>query len=115
MTVFGVNRSYLLRWRWLVLKSAFLVFLTPFCALSYYNQPCGNDDFATANLTRKLGFIEANRHLFLTWSGRFFTNAVSTGLNPLTYGGLHHLGLPAVAMLLLKVIVVAWAVAQYFQ
>ncbi|MVN76219.1 hypothetical protein GO988_07770 [Hymenobacter sp. HMF4947] len=100
--------GFIQKHRWRLLKLVFSLLVFPFIGLSYYNQPY-SDDFVLASLVRKQGFWGANREFFLTWSGRFFTNACYTGLNPLNYGWLPGMALPVLVGLLLKVGIVTWA------
>jgi hypothetical protein len=56
----------------------------PFIILSVFSHPCW-DDFEFSELTRELGFLEAQRNWYYTWTGRFFSTAFLSSVNPLVY------------------------------
>ncbi len=51
--------------------------LFPFLVLSYYNQP-SSDDFDYNNLSRNLGYFNAQKHIYINWSGRYIATALMT-------------------------------------
>jgi Family of unknown function (DUF6056) len=68
------------RMTWVVL----IIGLLPFVVLSFYSHPA-LDDYSDALLRNKLGFWEAQRNLYLTWTGRFTTSLLLTELSPVYY------------------------------
>lgn len=58
-----------------------VVGLLPFVVLSFYSHPA-LDDYSDALLRNRLGFWEAQRNLYLTWTGRFTTSLLLTELSP---------------------------------
>ena len=63
----------------------FLFFtILPFLILSVYVHPCW-DDFEYSEIAYKNGFFQSQYIWYVTWSGRFFSTAVLSSLNPLLY------------------------------
>ncbi|RTQ47466.1 hypothetical protein EJV47_18760 [Hymenobacter gummosus] len=58
--------------------------LLPFVVLSFYSHPA-LDDYSDALLRNRLGFWEAQRNLYLTWTGRYTTSLLLTELSPVYY------------------------------
>ncbi|GAB2945563.1 hypothetical protein GCM10027048_08260 [Hymenobacter coalescens] len=58
-----------------------LLALLPFVALSFYSHPA-LDDFSDAVLRQRLGFWATQKHLYLTWTGRFTTSVLLTEFSP---------------------------------
>lgn len=105
-----MNISSILRARCNLLYKVALIFCwIPFLGLSRYGQPF-LDDYWNGSLGRDLGFINAFVYQFDHWSGRFFTNALLIGLNPLSYGWLAGIKLVGPIGTLLKFGGLFWAV-----
>jgi hypothetical protein len=85
-----------------VLKAGLVLALLPFFALSYYNQPY-SDDYDMGWLFRAHGFSRAYQDFYLQWSGRFFTNALFLGANPVSYDWLGGMFLPVIVGLVCKI------------
>lgn len=58
--------------------------ILPFVILSYYSIPA-YDDFDYALTTIENGYFQAQKIWYFTWSGRYFSQAVLTTINPLIY------------------------------
>lgn len=95
--------------RKLLYKVALIFCWVPFVTLGRYGQPF-LDDYWNGSLGRDLGFINACVYQFNNWSGRFFTNALLIGLNPLSYGWLAGIKLVGPISSLLKFGGLFWAV-----
>ncbi|HMS33818.1 MAG TPA: DUF6056 family protein [Ignavibacteria bacterium] len=67
-----------------VTLSGLILTVLPFIFLSVYSHPCW-DDFEYSELARELGFFESQRNWYYTWTGRFFSTAFLSTLNPLVY------------------------------
>ena len=90
------------------LKAALLFCWVPFIVLGYYAQPF-LDDYWNGSVARDLGFVQAWAYQFNNWSGRFFTNALLVGLNPLGYSWLGGIKLVGPVSTLLKLGMLLWA------
>lgn len=70
------------------IKVVSIVFLSltilPFVILSFYSIPA-YDDFDYALTTIENGYFQAQKVWYFTWSGRYFSQAVLTTINPLIY------------------------------
>ena len=62
--------------------------LLPFVVLSFYSHPA-MDDYSDALLRNSLSFWEAQRNLYLTWTGRFTTSLLLTELSPVYHHWLN--------------------------
>lgn len=85
------------------------LFLTvlPFIFLSVYSHPCW-DDFEYSELARELGFFEAQRNWYFTWTGRFFSTAFLSTLNPLVYRSI------AGYKILMMIFLILFIISIYF-
>lgn len=63
----------------------FLIFaILPFILLSFYVHPCW-DDFDYSEMAYRYGFFHSQYLWFETWSGRYFSTAVLSSVNPLIF------------------------------
>ena len=74
-----------------------LLSIVPFLLLTFFAQPA-YDDYCLAAKARELGFVEALKDLYNTWTGKYFY-AVLVNLSPVTFGSFA--GYKAVALLLI--------------
>lgn len=66
----------------------FLIFtILPFLILSYFVHPFW-DDFDYSMTAAKNGFFRAEYAWYVTWSGRYFSQAFLSSINPLIYGSI---------------------------
>lgn len=90
----------------LPVKPAYKLFLIfcwlPLIALCYYNHPY-LDDYWVGQLGQTKGVLEAQRHLFVSWTGRFASSFFFVSLNPLSYGWLGGVKLTAVLNIVVKI------------
>jgi hypothetical protein len=74
--------------------------ILPLFVLSFFNHPT-SDDFSFTNLAIQNGFWKAQIIKYNIWTGRFFSTALATGLNPLVYDWMFGYKLIPVATILL--------------
>ncbi|OGX81527.1 hypothetical protein [Hymenobacter coccineus] len=91
-----------LKYRQFLLKAGLVLALLPFFGLSFYSLPY-SDDYSAGVLARTYGIGGACQHLYQTWSGRFFCNALQIGLNPLSYRWLGGMFLPVLLGFAVKI------------
>ncbi|HMS33816.1 MAG TPA: DUF6056 family protein [Ignavibacteria bacterium] len=83
----------------------FLIFtILPFIILSVYVHPCW-DDFEYSEIAYKNGFFHSQYIWYVTWSGRFFSTAVLSSLNPLIYRSI--LGYKVITLIFILLFIVS--------
>ncbi len=61
-----------------------LVAVFPFFLLSFFNNPA-SDDFAYCNESQVRTFFDFQKHLYLEWSGRYFSNFLLGVIEPMIF------------------------------
>lgn len=97
----------------LILLFLFLTVL-PFIILSFYVHPCW-DDFEYSEIAFKNGFLQSQYIWYVTWSGRFFSTAVLSSLNPLIYRSILGYKIITLIFILLFIISVYYLVNEIFR
>ncbi len=83
----------------------FLIFtILPFIILSIYVHPCW-DDFEYSEIAYKNGFFHSQYIWYVTWSGRFFSTALLSSINPLIYRSI--LGYKVITLIFILLFIVA--------
>lgn len=68
----------------LLMAISLLLAALPFVALSFYNHP-SLDDFLDAVIVKQLGFWAAQKHFYVSHTGRYTTTVLLASANPLIY------------------------------
>ncbi len=93
----------------------FLFFtVLPFIILSLYVHPCW-DDFEYSEIAYKNGFLQSQYIWYVTWSGRFFSTAVLSSLNPLIYRSILGYKIITLILILLFIVSVFYLVNEIFK
>ncbi|MCC3153374.1 DUF6056 family protein [Hymenobacter sp. BT770] len=74
----------LLRYRTLLITLGLVLVVLPFVGLALYNHP-SLDDYLDAVTVKELGFWQAQKHFYLTHTGRYTTTVLLALVNPLLY------------------------------
>lgn len=90
-----------------VTLAGLILTVLPFIFLSVYSHPCW-DDFEYSELARELGFFESQRNWYFTWTGRFFSTAFLSTLNPLVYRSI------AGYKILMMIFLILFIISIYF-
>lgn len=90
----------------------FLIFtILPFILLSLYVHPCW-DDFEYSEIAYKNGFFHSQYIWYVTWSGRFFSTALLSSINPLIYRSVFGYKLITLLFILLFIVSVYYLVNE---
>ncbi len=89
------------------------LFLTiiPFIILSFYVHPCW-DDFEYSEIAYKNGFFHSQYIWYETWSGRYFSTAVLSSVNPLLFRSIFGYKLITAIFILLFIVSVYYLVSE---
>ncbi|WP_276134463.1 DUF6056 family protein [Polluticoccus soli] len=74
--------------------------LLPFLIISLYNNPIAGDDFSLAHIAREMGFLQAQKFWYTSWTGRYFSMALLS-VTPLVFGNIFLYKVIPIALLLL--------------
>jgi len=89
------------------------LFLTiiPFIILSFYVHPCW-DDFEYSEIAYKNGFFHSQYIWYETWSGRYFSTAVLSSINPLLFRSIFGYKIITALIILLFIVSVYYLVSE---
>ena len=94
----------------LVLLFLFLTII-PFIILSFYVHPCW-DDFEYSEIAYKNGFFHSQYIWYETWSGRYFSTAVLSTINPLLFRSVIGYKIITALFILLFIVSVYYLVSE---
>ncbi|GAB3331276.1 hypothetical protein GCM10027511_39880 [Hymenobacter humi] len=84
INIMGQVMHALRRHHTLLITIALVLVVLPFVGLSFYNHP-SLDDYLDAVTVKELGFWRAQKHFYLTLTGRYTTTVLLALVNPLLY------------------------------
>jgi len=89
------------------------LFLTiiPFIILSFYVHPCW-DDFEYSEIAYRNGFFHSQYIWYETWSGRYFSTAVLSSINPLLFRSIPGYKIITTIFILLFIVSVYYLVSE---
>lgn len=89
------------------------LFLTiiPFIILSFYVHPCW-DDFEYSEIAYRNGFFHSQYIWYETWSGRYFSTAVLSSINPLLFRSITGYKIITTIFILLFIVSVYYLISE---